>query len=133
MRQGLDSTWPCRSMFMTVTTLPPEDCCAYTNAGTCPPRMATVKSPDMPVESWVRVGWRCCCSSLQATQGLKVGASGLGVFAPWRGTVMRPTGVTCCREAAMAFEKSGEFFGRDAVLGLFVGEFDFDVDRESSY
>ena len=105
----------------------PEDCCAYTNAGTALLNGYSEVSGHAGRELG-KSGVEVLLLVSQATQGLKVGASGLGVFAPWRDGHEADGGDIF--ERLDGVQKSGEFFGRDAVLGLFVGEFDFDVDRE---
>ena len=64
----------------------------------------------------------------EAAEGLEVGAGGLGVFRPGgdgHEAVEPEVG-----EFSDGVEEVVEVFGRETVLGLFVGEFDFDEDGE---
>ena len=96
-----------------------------------PSSMATAKSLDMPMESWVSVGMGGeVVLVAQAAQLLEVGSRGLGVFAPMEGRSLIRT-ATEIAERSERGEEGGKPFGREAVLGVFVGELDLDEYGES--
>ena len=64
----------------------------------------------------------------EAAEGLEVGAGGLGFERPGRDG-HEAAGLEV-RQFRDGVEEGGEFVGGEAVLGLFVGEFDFDEDGE---
>ena len=65
-------------------------------------------------------------SVAELAQALEVGTGGLGVFAPGRNGHETDDGDVF--EWGSCLQKGGEFFGRDTVLRLLVGELYFDVD-----
>ena len=64
----------------------------------------------------------------EAAEGLEVGAGGLGFEGPGRDG-HEAAGLEVW-QFGDGVEEGGELIGGKAVLGLFVGEFDFDEDGE---
>ncbi len=89
-----------------------------------PSSMATRKSFDIPMESWVSFGWDFDGLVAEAAQLAEVGPRCLGVFGPGRDG-HQADGFDG-GELAHGVEQGGEIFGGDSVLRFLVAQLHFD-------